>query len=89
MITSKFTGRFENGLPEVECMIKGRSNDIAIEVEGILRALCRSDLLPIAIAVVDKLLETPLEDIINSGTPVSDIDAFLEKLFNKGEKTND
>lgn len=81
MITCKVAGRFKNGLPEVEYMIKGKSTDIAIEFEGILIALGRSDLLPIALAVVDNLLDTPPEDIINRGTPVSDIDSFL----NKGE----
>lgn len=86
MITSKVTGRFKDGIPEVECMIKGTSKDIAVEFEGILRTLCRSELLPLAIAVVDKLMDTPPEDIINSGTPVDDIDSFLEKLFNKGEE---
>ena len=86
MITSKVTGRSENGVPEVKYMIKGKSRDIAVEFETILRALCRSELLPVAIAVIDKLANTSPEDIINSATPVDDIDSFLEKLVNKRRK---
>lgn len=86
MIISKVTGRSEDGIPEVECVIKGETRDIAIEIEGIVRAVCKSNLLPVAIAVIEELVDTPPEDIINSAIPVDDKDSFLEKLFNKGEK---
>ena len=86
MIKSKVTGIHKDGIPEIECMIKGNKRDIAVEFEAILRSLCSSDLLPLAIAVVDRLMITPPKDIVSSGIPVDDIDEFLEKLFNKGEE---